>query len=107
MIKTSKAMVRLTHEKARGAYSQLANSDERRPNMPQELTKQHPMIRRTKALEGVTHSSEASWATPSGCARTHPPESNGATTPVHNSFKPLQEWPHSRKGSGATVGYLN
>jgi hypothetical protein len=73
----------------------------------QELTKQHPTIRRTKALKGVTHSSEASGATPGGCARMHPPESNDATTPVHNSLKPLREWPHSRKGSRATVGYLN
>jgi hypothetical protein len=28
----------------------------------------------SKALEGVTHSSEASGATPDGCARTHPPK---------------------------------
>jgi hypothetical protein len=27
-----------------------------------------------KALEGVTHSSEASGATPGGCARAHPSE---------------------------------
>jgi hypothetical protein len=72
----------------------------------QELTKQHPTIRRTKALEGVTHS-KAPGATPSGCARTHPPKNNDATTTVHNSLKPLREWPHSRKGSGAIVGYLN
>jgi hypothetical protein len=75
--------------------------------MLQELTTQHPMIRRTKSLEGVTHSSKASGATPGGCAHMHPPESNGTTTPVHNSLKPLREWPHSRKGLGATVGYLN
>jgi hypothetical protein len=100
----SKAMVGLAGS---GACPQLANSDEWRPNAPQGLAKQRPMIQHAKALEGVTHSSEASGATPGGCARTHPPESNDATTPLNNSLKPLREWPQSRKGSGATVGYLN
>jgi hypothetical protein len=72
--------------------------------MLQELIKQRPTIQRTKTLEGVTHSSEASRVTPSGCAHTPPPESNHATTTVHNSLKPLREWPHSRKGSWATIG---
>jgi hypothetical protein len=36
-----------------------------------EASLKHNML---KALEGVTHSSEASGATPSGCARTHPLE---------------------------------
>jgi hypothetical protein len=37
-----------------------------------------------KALEGVTHSSKASGATPGGCARTHSPENDDAMTLVHN-----------------------
>jgi hypothetical protein len=44
------------------------------------------MIQHTKALKGVTHSSKASGATPGGCARAHPPESDDATTPVYNSL---------------------
>jgi hypothetical protein len=32
-------------------------------------------LARFKALEGITHLSKASRATPSGCARTHPPDS--------------------------------
>jgi hypothetical protein len=32
-------------------------------------------IRSVKALEGITHPSKASRATPGGCARAHPPDS--------------------------------
>jgi hypothetical protein len=53
------------------------------------------MIQHTKALEGVTHSSKASGATPGGCARAHPLESNDATTPVHNSLS-LRTSVHTR-----------
>jgi hypothetical protein len=49
----------------------------------------------SKVLEGVTHSSEASGATPGGCARTHLPESDDATTLVHNSLS-LCESVHTR-----------
>jgi hypothetical protein len=55
--------------------------------MPQRLehgsTSQHNIL---KALEGVTHSSEASGLHPAGAlARTHQ-KSNDAMTPVHNSL---------------------
>jgi hypothetical protein len=63
-----------THE-ARGlARNKLASMKEdqtRHEGSSTEASLKHNML---KALEGVTHSSEASGATPDWCARAHPPE---------------------------------
>jgi hypothetical protein len=66
-----------------------------------------PQYNALKTSEVSKHSTEASGATPGGCARTHPPERLRCYDSSSSLTKPLQEWPHSPKGSGATVGYLN
>jgi hypothetical protein len=63
-----------------------------------------------KTSEESNHSSEASGATPGGCARAHPPEQNiteKGQSPHKNAAKPPSEYQRSLRGSGATVGYRN
>jgi hypothetical protein len=63
-----------------------------------------------KTSEESNHSSEASGATPGGCARAHPPEQNiteKGRPPHKNAAKPPSEYQHALRGSGATVGYRN
>jgi hypothetical protein len=64
-----------------------------------------------KTSEESNHSSEASGATPGGCARAHPPEQNatekGRSPCKKVRHKPPSEYQHSLRGSGATVGDHN
>jgi hypothetical protein len=65
---------------------------------------------RIKTSEESNHSSEASGATPGGCARAHPPERNiteKGWSPRKYPAEPPSECLHSLQGSGATVGYRN
>jgi hypothetical protein len=56
------------------------------------------IAKRVKTSEESNHSSEASGATPGGCARTHPPEQNITEkdrSPCKNLVEPPSECPHS------------
>jgi hypothetical protein len=67
--------------------------------------------KRANTSKESNHSSEASGATPGGCARAHPPEQNviekGRSPCKKVRQKPPSEYQHSLRGSGATVGDHN
>jgi hypothetical protein len=70
----------------------------------------HHITRRIKTSEESNYSSEASGATPDGCARAHPSEQNitkKGWSLCKNPTEPPSEYLHSLRGSGATVGYHN
>jgi hypothetical protein len=64
-----------------------------------------------KTSEESNHSSDASGATPGGCARAHPPEQSitekGRSPRKKVRQKPQSKYQHSLRASGATVRYRN
>jgi hypothetical protein len=92
MMKMGKTLIDLIRTRLGGSTAKKLTSNERGPNAPRWLKRgSTPQYNALKTSEESKHSTEASRATPGGCARTHPSEKLRCYDSSSSLTKPLQE----------------